>query len=93
MPKTAVDPWNTTPGESSFGQKGAQITPSDDADLATVSKGLVVLGAGTLSFIPADNADSDEITYSDLPVGYIVPYFVRRVLATGTTATVASIDA
>ncbi|TJW14461.1 MAG: hypothetical protein E5W82_10825 [Mesorhizobium sp.] len=92
MPKTAIDPWNVSPNESLFGQKGAEITPSDDTDLATVAKGLVVLAAGTLSFIPADNADGETITYGELPIGYIVPYFVRRVLSTGTSATVASID-
>lgn len=92
MPKTATDPWNTTPNETNFGQKGAQIVPSNDTDLVTVAKGLVVLAAGTLSFIPADNADDEEITYGSLPIGYVVPYFVRRVLSTGTTATVASID-
>ncbi|TIW21456.1 MAG: hypothetical protein E5V63_29300 [Mesorhizobium sp.] len=92
MPKTAADPWNATPNETNFGQRGAQITPNDDADLDTVSKGLVVLISGTLVFIPADNEDNETLTYGTLPVGAVVPYFVRRVLATGTTATVASID-
>lgn len=92
MPKTAIDPWNVSPSESLFGQKGAEITPNDGEDLETVAKGVVVLTAGTLAFIPADNEDDETITYGELPVGYIVPYFVRRVLDTGTSATVASID-
>ncbi|AZO29425.1 hypothetical protein [Mesorhizobium sp. M1B.F.Ca.ET.045.04.1.1] len=92
MPKTAIDPYNSTPNETNFGQRGAQITPNDGVDLETVSKGLVVLVSGTLVFIPADNEDDETLTYGTLPVGAIVPYFVRRVLDTGTTATVASID-
>lgn len=89
---SADDPWNKTPDESSFGRKGAQITPADGADMATVAKGLYVLAGGTVAFIPVDNEDDEILTTADLPAGAIVPYYVRRVLSTGTSATLATID-
>lgn len=89
---SAEDPWNKTPDESSFGRKGKQITPVDGADMETVAKGLYVLVGGTVAFIPADNEDDEILTTDELPAGAIVPYYVRRVLDTGTTATVATID-
>lgn len=88
----AQDPWNKTPDESSFGRKGTQIEPADGADMETVAKGLYVLTGGTVAFIPADNADDEILTTDELPAGAIVPYYVRRVRSTGTTAVVATID-
>lgn len=89
---SANDPWNKMPDESSFGRKGAQVEPSDGADLDTVAKGLYVLAGGTVAFVPVDNADGEVIVTGELPAGVIVPYYVRRVRSTGTTATVAAID-
>jgi hypothetical protein len=85
-----TDPWDKTPDEQTFARDGAEITTSDSDDLAIVSKGLVLLSAGTVRFLPVDG-DSAIAYTDDLPVGYIVPYFVRKVYATGTSATVASL--
>lgn len=89
---TIINPWDTTPDEQTFGQAGATITPSDTEDLANVSKGIVVCATGNVVVIPVNNADEETITFTAVPAGFIVPYFIRRVLSTGTTATVASID-
>lgn len=80
-------------GVDSFGQSGRPVTTSDTVDLSPYAKSLVVLAAGTLKILPAKNADAAPIAYTDsLPAGTIIPYRVRRVFATGTTATVATID-
>lgn len=87
-----IDPWDRTPDELSFGRAGATITPSDTADLPTVAKGLFVCAAGNVKFTPVDNADDAPITITSAPVGLVIPWFVKRVFSTSTTATVASID-
>lgn len=72
--------------------KGKAIVPSDTVDLTSYASGIVVTAAGNLKFIPAGNDDADAITITGAAVGYVPPYQVRRVFATGTTASVASID-
>lgn len=86
------DPWSKTPDQQSFGRKGTAVTPSDTADLTDVAKAITVTASGTLSIIPVDNGDADTIDYGDVPVGFTPPYLVRRVMSTGTTATVATVD-
>lgn len=85
----ALDIWDKTPDEQTFGRAGALITPSDTEELAEVSKGLYVLTAGTVSFIPVDS--SVALTTGSLTAGSVIPFFVQQVRSTGTTATVASI--
>lgn len=59
------------------------ITPDDDTDLPNMAISLYITGAGNISIITAaGNPQTVAVTdFSILPVG------VRRVLATGTTAT------
>jgi hypothetical protein len=81
------------PNQSSFGTTGRAVTPSDTVDLAPYAKSLVVLAAGTLKILPMQNGDASPIAYTDpLPANTVIPFMVRRVFATGTTATVATID-
>ena len=76
----------------SFGRTSLQITPNNDTDLPTPIKSLMVIASGTLAFIPADNADDETVVVAeDLPVGFILPFVVRRVLASGTSASVVGI--
>lgn len=79
-----------SPSPSSFGRRGAVVTPSDDADLPAVVKAVVCLTAGNVSVIPADN--STPISFIDVGAGFVVPYQVRRVRATGTTCAVATVE-
>lgn len=59
------------------------ITPNDDNDLARPARSLHIGGAGTISVIPADGSAAVALT-----VGQgILPLAVKRVRATGTTAT------
>lgn len=80
-------------GPRSFGARGRAVTPSDTTDLDPYAKAIVVTVAGTIVILPAKNADGSTLTFQDCPVGFVPPFRVRRVLATGTTASVATIDA
>lgn len=87
----AVDPYiREARGTSSFGRRGTVVVPSNTVDLATVAKSVVLLTAGNVSIIPAE--ETVALAFVDLPAGYIIPYQVRRVTSTGTTATVATIE-
>jgi hypothetical protein len=60
------------------------VTPDNDNDLATgVCKALLIGVAGTVSVIAADDTDAVTLTVE----AGVLPVRVRRVRATGTTAT------
>ena len=59
------------------------VTPSDSTDLTTDCRGLTINGAGTVAYIGWDGV---TYTTGTLPVGRHT-FLVRRVKATGTTAT------
>lgn len=78
-------------GLGTFGRKGSGVTPSDSTDLAGGPvKAVVTLTSGNLSILPADSGS--PISFIAVPVGFVPPFIVRRVLATGTTATVATVE-
>ncbi len=64
--------------------KAVAVTPSDGADLASIAGALYIGGAGNLSLILAD--DSAAVTFN-AAAGDILRLKVKRVRATGTTAT------
>lgn len=64
----------------------ALITPNDGADLANDTTAISFSGAGTLAIVTV-GGDSVTIPDGALAVGAMHPIQVRRVLATGTTAT------
>lgn len=82
-----------TDAPHTFGFTGRVVTPSDVTDIEPYAKTVVVTVGGDLVILPAGNADADTIAFTGCPVGFIPPFRVRRVLATGTTASVASVDA
>lgn len=83
---------SNVPSATSFGRQGVAVTPSDSTDIpGGPVKAVVVTAAGNLSVIPADSATA--IAFVAVPVGFIPPYVVRRVTSTGTTATVATVEA
>lgn len=81
---------------SSFGGKsrtGADAAKSDTVDFTPYARSIVLLTAGTLKIIPAKNDDAKPIAWTEsLPAGWICPFRVRRVFATGTSATFATIE-
>lgn len=61
------------------------VTPSDAVALVDgVTKGLYVGGAGNISLLMADGTSA---TFNAIAIGVIHPLGVKRVNATGTTAT------
>ena len=69
----------TEPATSAFA-----ITPDDDTDLAVTPRALWTGAGGTIVCIMAGDAES--ITLTDVAAGCILPIRVKRVLETGTTA-------
>ena len=63
--------------------KAEAVTPSDTADLANVS----VIYVGVTGNIAIITAGGDEVTLQNAQAGSVVPIRVKRVKATGTTAT------
>lgn len=61
---------------------GAAVTPADGADIATQGT-LYVGGTGALK---VTTSDGSVLTFAAVPVGFF-PVKVKRVWATGTTAT------
>lgn len=61
------------------------ITPNDGADLAVYTRAIYVGGAGNISVIPL--VGSTPVTFVGLQAGQLLPIRVKRVRATGTTAT------
>jgi hypothetical protein len=81
-------------GTEMIGRNSVAVTPSDTVDLASYPKAVVVTVAGNLVVLPLMAADdgSHTITFTAAVVGFVVPFRVRRVLSTGTTASLATID-
>jgi hypothetical protein len=76
-----------------FGNNAAAVATSDTVDFAAYPKAIVVTVAGNLVVLPLKAADDGAhlITFTAAAAGFIVPFRVRRVMATGTTASAAQI--
>jgi hypothetical protein len=74
----------TAGGLESFATGGFAITPSDTVDMTKTARGIYV-GAG--GDVKIKTWDGSVITLVGCPQGAVIPYFVSRVYATGTTAT------
>lgn len=83
--------FNPTPG--SLGANSAVVVPSDTVDFSAYPKGIVVAKAGDVVVLPLKAADdgSHLVTFTAAPCGFQLPFRVRRVMATSTTATLATI--
>jgi hypothetical protein len=62
----------------------AAITPSNTVDLTTVTRGIYVGVSGDLK---VDLVSGDTVTFVGLAAGMVHPLRVKRVYATGTSAT------
>jgi hypothetical protein len=78
----------------SFGGNSVAVTPSDTVDFTAYPKGIVVTVTGNLVVLPLKAPDdgSHLITFTGVAAGFICPFRVRRVMATNTTASVATIQ-
>lgn len=66
-------------------RKAFAITPNDNADLATFTRGLYVGVSGDVSVILID--DSAAVTFVGLAAGIVHPIAAKRVRSSATTAT------
>jgi hypothetical protein len=62
----------------------AAVTPSDTTDLSTTANRLYVGGAGTLTVVTSHGS---TVAFASMAAGSFLDVRVRRVKATGTTAT------
>ena len=63
---------------------GFAVTPNDAADVASITRAVYVGGGGNLAVTLASGA---ELTFTGLAGGTLLPVRLRRIKATGTTAT------
>jgi hypothetical protein len=66
------------------GQSASAITPNDSTNLTTVTRGIYV---GVSGDVKVDMADNSTVIFVGLSSGGIHPIAVKKVYATGTTAT------
>lgn len=79
-----------TSGATTFGFSGATISlAGGDFTVGDTVKGIVVCNAGNVVCRPV-GAGAD-ITFTNLPAGYIIPYHCSFIRQSGTTATLATI--
>lgn len=83
----------STSADHAFGSAIYPITPDDNADQlddqGNYFKYVVTKTAGNIAVLGYENDDGDAAQIFSLGAGQFVPVRVRRVLAAGTTATVA----
>lgn len=61
----------------------ASVTPNDSTDLAASSRALYI---GTSGDVKVTTVGGNDVTFANVPVG-VLPIRVKRVHATGTSAT------
>jgi hypothetical protein len=74
-----------------FGRKSRAVTPNDSTDIDPYAR-VVCVSTGNISVIPVENADGVPVPFLAVAAGFVVPFQVRRVMSTGTTATVYTVD-
>lgn len=80
-------------GLDSRGVNCVAVTPSDTVDFVSYPKSLVVTVAGNLVVLPLKAPDDGVhlITFTSVAAGFVLPFRVRRVMSTSTTASVAAV--
>jgi hypothetical protein len=74
-------------GELTANRTSVPLAASDTVDFASYPKTVTLLTAGTVVALPLKNADGTFVTFGSLLAGATLPFRVRRINATGTTAT------
>jgi hypothetical protein len=67
-------------------RKVAAITPHNTNELTLVARSLYITTGGDLKITAVDDVDADAVTIT-VPDNFILPVVVKKVFATGTTAT------
>jgi hypothetical protein len=79
-------------GELQVNRTSTTVVTSDTTDFASYPRSVTVLTAGNVVCLPLKNADNAGglVTLVSLVAGYTLPFRVRRINATGTTATLTA---
>ena len=77
-------------GEATPNRTSATVVTSDTVDFASYPKNVTVLTAGNVVCLPLKAADGAFVQIVALLAGFTLPFRVRRVNATGTTATLTA---
>lgn len=77
--------------DSGIARLGQSVVASDTLDFNDYLV-LTVVVAGNIKFLPPINDNADPITITAAPVGFIIPWQVRRLFSTGTTAVLRTIE-
>jgi hypothetical protein len=67
--------------------KAKPVVPNDVSDLSPCARGLYIGVSGDLVVLMGGDSDGVSVTFKNVASGTLMPIVVRRVLATGTTAT------
>lgn len=78
----------------SIGGNSTAVAPSDTVDFTSYPKDIWVTAAGNIVFLPLKAADDGAhlITVTAAPVGFVFPVRARRVMSSGTTASLATVE-
>lgn len=82
MPATDIFS-STREGTQGPATAAAAITPSDTGEMAYVSRAVYVGATGNVRLVMKNGA---TVTLQNVPAGALLPVRVRKVMATGTTA-------
>tara|TARA_B110000503_G_scaffold141071_1_gene233570 strand:- start:621 stop:890 length:270 start_codon:yes stop_codon:yes gene_type:complete len=82
---SAVDTFKTPETEWSPACNSASVTPSDESELAFLTRGLYVGVSGNVSVKLRD--DATAVVFVGVAEGTILPLQVKQVMATNTTST------
>jgi hypothetical protein len=82
-----IDPYQGINNPGYPPRRAFSVTPTDNTDLPSVARWLWVGGTGTLKVLFAGDQPGSEVTFTAVPAGILLPFQIRRVQATGTSAT------
>jgi hypothetical protein len=77
-------------GELQVNKSGVAVVPSDTVDFTSYPRSVIVTVAGTVSALPLKNAEASFVNFGSLAIGTVIPFRVRRINATNTSATLVA---
>ena len=78
-------------GEATPNRTSAAVVTSDTVDFALYPKNVTVTTAGNVNVLPLKATDGQFVQIVALLAGFTLPFRVRRINATGTSATLTAL--
>lgn len=89
----AYDREQFAPAPSNLGKLGGMIDYSGgDITLGTTVKAVVVCAAGNVVYYPAGRLTGTAITMTDMAAGTALPHVPGKIVSSGTTATLCTVE-